>query len=148
MEVFDRGAAVLAIDEIRDPLHGPGAIERDHSDDVLEDGRLELLQVALHARRFELEDPGRVGILEELEGEFIIEREFVEDIGDEGGLGVKADALTQSRHLAEGSDDTQGVLHDGEVLEPQEVHLKEADLLHGAEFGRGGVLGDDALAAA
>ena len=40
MEIFDGFCAVLAGDEIRDPVHGTGSVEGDHGDDIFENGWL------------------------------------------------------------------------------------------------------------
>ena len=48
--------AVLGADEARNLLHGTGPVEGHHGGDVGKDGRLELPDVAAHARAFQLED--------------------------------------------------------------------------------------------
>jgi phosphoribosylformimino-5-aminoimidazole carboxamide ribonucleotide (ProFAR) isomerase len=45
---------------------GPGAVERDGGDDVLEGVGLELLEELLHAARLELEHAGGVAATEDL----------------------------------------------------------------------------------
>ena len=49
VEILDSFCAVFAGDEVRNPVHGTGAIECDHGDDVFEHRRLELLEIAFHA---------------------------------------------------------------------------------------------------
>ena len=74
MEIFDLLGAVFAADEVGDIFHRSRTIERDHGDDVFEDRRFQLFQIAFHAGRFELEDAGRSGFLEHPIGSFIIDR--------------------------------------------------------------------------
>ena len=49
MEIFDLLGAVFAADEVGDIFHRSRTIERDHGDDVFEDRRFQLFQIALHA---------------------------------------------------------------------------------------------------
>ena len=139
MEVLHDLAAVLAVDEVGDPVHRTRPVERDHRDDVLEDGRKELLQVPFHAVRFELEDTGRACFLEEAVGRLVLERDPIEDVGRGGVLG-ETELPREVLRFAERADDPDRVLHDGEVLETEEVHLEKADLLDDAHLRRRGVL--------
>ncbi len=148
MQVFDFLAAVLAIDEVGDIVHRSGTIESDHGDDVLEDGRLELFEVALHAIAFQLEDTGRLGFLQQGIGFLVVERDMVHHV--RGGTldRVDADTFGEVGKLAERADDADGVLNDGEVFETEEVHLEKTDFLYCGEFGRRGILRDGRFAVA
>ena len=78
VQVGDLLLAVLAADVGRDVVHGPGPEERHHGRQVVDRGRPQLLDVAAHARRLELEDAGRLAAREELEGPRVVERDPVE----------------------------------------------------------------------
>ncbi len=66
MLVGDRGAAVLAVDEVLDQVHRAREVEGHHRDDVLDALGLEALERVPHARRLQLEHPEGAGLAEEL----------------------------------------------------------------------------------
>ncbi len=119
-------APVPSRGEVGNHLHGPGPVERDHRDHVLEALGPELAKGVAHPRRLELEHPERPRVRQELVGLGVVERE---------SLGVEADSPAFL-------DESDRVGDDGERPEAQEVHLEKAELLDGAH----GVLGDDLLA--
>ena len=111
----DRVGVALAPRIGRDLVHRARAVQRDQRDEVVELGRLDLAQGALHALRLELEDPDRVAAGHHLVGLLIVERQ-----------------VRHVRPLAAGAlDDVQRVLDDVEVAQAQEVHLQQAELLDG-----------------
>ena len=112
IEVFDP-LAVLALDELGDELHRPGAVERDERDDVLEAVGPRALDEITHAARFELEYRRRVGVGEHRVGVGIVERDLLER---EIGLPHCADRLHRP-------------VEDGERGEAEEVELHQADAL-------------------
>ncbi len=78
IEIVDALPAVLALDEFRNQLHRPRAIQRHQGDDVLEAiGPGSLEQVA-HATRFELEHGGRIGAGEDPVRRRIVQRDLLE----------------------------------------------------------------------
>ena len=113
MQVVDGLVAVLAVDVRRDVVHGAGAIERHHGDDVFETVGLEALQALAHARTFELEHTGRIGPGEKLVALLVIDGERGE---------VELDAVPAL-------DELQRLLDDGQRLEAEEVELHEAGRL-------------------
>ena len=49
MEIFDALQTVFSVDKVWNPVHGTWSIQRDHGDNVFENGWLQLLQVQLHS---------------------------------------------------------------------------------------------------
>ena len=113
VEVDDRLLAVLAPDVGRDVVHRPRAVERHHGREVVHRGRLQLADVAAHARRLELEHAGRLARREQLEGLRVVERDVVE---------VDRDAAVLR-------DQVHGLAQDREVGQAQEVELEQAQRL-------------------
>lgn len=74
---------------------------------------------------------------------FIVEREFVHDVGGRSGVRVETEFFGERFEFAECFQDADGVLDDGEVLESEEVHLEESDLLDITRLGGGGILRHD-----
>ena len=64
MEIGDGFFAVFSANERINKLHWARAIERNHSDDILERAGFEVFEIALHAGRFKLENTGSFGTLE------------------------------------------------------------------------------------
>ncbi len=128
VDVGDGSAAVFALDEVLDPLHGTGAVEGDHGDDVVEHGGFEVAEVALHAGRFQLEHAGGVAGAEQLEGLGVVQRKA-------GDIDVGA---------VDFADDAQRIVDDGEVGQAEEIHFEQAELLdraHGVLRGEAAFLG-------
>ena len=69
---------MFALDEIGNIVHRSWPIERIHRDEIFENGGVELAQVFLHARRFELECADGASLLIELIGEFVVNGDGVE----------------------------------------------------------------------
>ena len=140
--VADRFVAVLGANEARDVVHGPGTVQRHHGRQVRQMGRFEVLHVAPHAPRLELEDAEGVA-----RGEHRERRRVA--VGQVDVVGALAGLVLH---------DGDRRLEDGEVGEPQEVHLEQADggalvhrpLGHGdgalvVVLGAGGALQGDVL---
>src|SRR3989338_4127343 len=123
MDVRDGIPAVLARDEFGNKLHGAGTEQRDHGDDIIERGRLELFEVALHARGFELEHAGGARVLEKLERFLVVERDLVH---------VDFLAVLDLHQF-------QRLLDDGQVLQAEEIHFQKAEVFDGVHF----ILRDD-----
>ena len=125
VDVGDRLGVALAARVGRDLVHGARAVERHERDEVLELGRLDLLERLAHALGLELEHAHRVAAGHHLVGLLVVER--------------------QRRHVdpavARALDDGQRVLDHVEVAQAQEVHLEQADLLDRLHR----VLGDGAV---
>ena len=125
--VFERGqrvldglAAVLAVAERVDVLHGAGPVERVQRDQVLDAARPGLLEDALHAARLELERAEAAALAEHPERGGVV-------LGDV----VRAGRAALLRHQG------QRVLDHREGAQAEEVHLHEAavlEVLH-AELG-------------
>jgi hypothetical protein len=128
VRVGDLLQPVVAPDVRGDVLHGSGAVQRRHRDQVLDAARLELAQRVHHARRLELEHARGVAARQQLEGRRIVVRE---------GVGVEVDAVRLF-------DDAHGGLDERERAEAEEVHLDEPELLDRAHV----VLADDRSVAA
>src|SRR5436190_10468206 len=109
VDVGDLLLAVLAARVDRDVLHRARPVERDERDQILEDGRLDLLERLAHARRLELEDAGRVALREHPVDLLVVER--------------------QLRPVDAVADELLCALEDVEVAEAEEVHLQEAERL-------------------
>ena len=101
---------MLAPDELRDVGHRSRTIEGIHSDEVLEDRRLQLAQVFPHAVRLELEGADGASLLIELIGLGVVEGDVVE---------VDVDASCEL-------DVGTSLLQLGEGLQSEEVHLDES----------------------
>ena len=123
MRIDDLLFAMPALDEVRDQVHGTRPVERNKGRDVLDRGDLELLAQVAHAPGFQLEHAEGLGVVEQVVGLGVVEREVVEIELHPGGL---------VDHLGRVADDRQG-------LETQEVHLQQAEVADRAH----GVLGDD-----
>ena len=112
MKLIDLGVA-LAARVGRDLVHRARAVQRHECDEVLELGRLDLLQRLAHPLGLELEHPDRVAGGHHRVGLLVVER--------------------QRRHVralaGRALDDVQRVLDHVEVAQAQEVHLEQADLL-------------------
>ncbi len=111
--VGDRSAAVLAVDEVLDEVHRARPVQRHHRDDVLDALRLQALERVPHPGRLQLEHPEGARLGQELIRARVVERERVR---------VEADP---ARLL----DEAEGVGDHGQGLEPEEVHLEQAQLL-------------------
>ena len=123
MRILDLGAAVLGVDECADLLHRAGAIEGDHGCDVCHAGGLQLLDVAAHAGTFQLEDPERVCVSQQVECSLVVQRHVVH-------AHLFAAVLFNEMDRA---------VEDGEVRQAKKVHLQQADVsdrLHGELSGR------------
>ena len=115
MLVFDRDLAVAALDEFRDEVHRAGPVERHERGDVLDGADLKLPAEVAHPARFQLEDAERVGLVQQVVSLGVVERQRVN--GHFHTLGL-------AHHFA-------GVADDGKGLEPEEVHLQQAQFADG-----------------
>ena len=114
----DRLAAVLAVGVVVVGVgaHRAGAVEREDGGDVLEVVRLHRSQQRAHRAAVELEHAERVAAGEQLVGLAVVE----------------AERLELDRLAAVGLDVGEAVVEDGEVAQPEEVHLQQAEGLAGA----------------
>ena len=104
-------AAFFHLDHLVDELHRARPVEGEQVDDVID--LLDLVFAAGfdHAAGFELEHAHRLAAVEDLEGPVVVER----------------DLLDFEIRLAL-ADVADGFLDDGEVFQPEEVHLQQAHL--------------------
>jgi hypothetical protein len=77
MLVFDAHLAVAALDEIRDQVHRPGTVERDQRGDVLDGTDLKLAAQIAHPAGFQLENADGVGLVEQVVGLGVVQRQIV-----------------------------------------------------------------------
>ena len=113
----DRLAAVLSIGVVVVGVraHRPRTVEGKHSRDVLEVIGLHRPQERTHRPAVELEHPERVARCEKGIGGCVFERQILQD----------------DRLPAVGGDIAQAVVEDGEVAQPEEVHLQQTERLAG-----------------
>ena len=121
--VGDGLAALLAVDEVGDVAHGARTVQRVHGDEVRQLLGLQLHEVLLHARRFELEESGRLAAAEELVGLLVV-------VGNLVRVELACLVANLLRHarivLPEKRD---ALLLDGKRLQSEEVHLQKSDWL-------------------
>ena len=79
MGVADLLLAVLGPAVRGDVLHRPRPVERDHGGQLTDGVRSELLDVAAHAGRFELEDAERLAAREHRERRLVVVRDLLQD---------------------------------------------------------------------
>ena len=75
----------------------------------------------------------------------VVEREAVHNVGGRGGVRIETELFGEIVELAERFQNADGVLNDGEVFEPEEIHLEESDFFDIARLGGRRVLGHDAF---
>ena len=102
--------AVLSGDERRDVVHWTRTVKGIHSDEVFEDRGMQLAQVFLHARGFELERSYGAASLIQLVGEGVVD-----------GNRVEVDFLARVM-----TDILDGFFQNGERFQSEEVHLDES----------------------
>ena len=107
--VGNRLLAVLAGNEVRNVIHRSRTVEGVHGDEVLEYRRLQLTEILLHTRRLELEGSDGLTALIELIGQLVIDRD-----------GIEVNDIARSL-----LDNLACLLHLGEGLQAQEVHLNQ-----------------------
>ena len=78
IQVVDFLVAVLAPDVAGNVIHGTGAEERDHGDQLFEGIQVQLAEHILHARAFQLEHARGVGPAQHFKGRRIVQREAEE----------------------------------------------------------------------
>ena len=106
--------AVFARNELRDVLHGAGAVEGVHGDEVLKGGGLQFAQILLHARRLKLERAHGVAVAIKLVGGRVV---------DVDGIDVEVNAKRKF-------DVLHRFLNNRKRLEAEEVHLDQARFLN------------------
>ncbi len=114
----DRGDLLLlvlaqGVVRVRVHAHRARPVQGGHGGDVFEVVGLHQPEQRAHGAAVELEDAEGVAALEQFEGLRVVERQ---------GEQVEVDPLVRLHHL-------DGVVHDGEVAQAQEVHLQEAERL-------------------
>ena len=117
MDRRDLLLAVLAqrVVDVRIGAHRPGTVEGQDRGDVFEAVRLHLAEQVAHRAAVELEHPERIAPCEQLVGLGIVQAESLQDDAP------PAVAL----HVP------QRVVENGEVAQPEEVHLQQAERLAG-----------------
>ena len=115
-EILHFGLAMLTahIIVVHAGFHGPRPVEGHQGDDVLKDRGLEAHHQGPHAVAFQLEDPGGVGGLEQLE---------------DGGI-VQGNGVDVEVGLMALSDQPHRLVDDRQGAQAQEVELHQAHLLH------------------
>ena len=77
MLVFDFHFAVPALDEIGNQVHRPGPVKRDQRGDVFDGTDLEFAAQIAHPAGFQLENADGVGLVEQVVGFGVVERQVV-----------------------------------------------------------------------
>ena len=113
MNGHHRLATVLAVGVVvvRIGTHRPGSVEGEDGRDVLEGVRLHRAQERAHRAAVQLEDPEGLAARQQIEGRAVGERKILEDDG----------------LAAVGLDVGEAIIKDGEIAQPQEVHLEQAE---------------------
>ena len=75
--IFYGFTPLLTVDELGYVVHGARTVEGVHSNKVVNDMRLQLAQVLLHARRLELEHAHRIALAEKLVCSLVVQRQVV-----------------------------------------------------------------------
>ena len=114
--VLDVIRVLLALDVVRDELHRARAVECDECDDLIDGRDVELPAKRLHAAGFELEHADRLGVVEQGERLGVLEPDLLD---------------VELRQFAVLADELLGIVDHGERLQPEEVHLQQAQLLDG-----------------
>ncbi len=65
MQILGRDLTMLGLDELRNRLHRAGTVERDHGRQVLDAGRLEVLDGGAHRAGLKLKDAGRFALAQQ-----------------------------------------------------------------------------------
>ena len=115
MLVFDLHLAMAALDEFRDQLHRPGPVQRHQRGDVLDGTDLKLAAQIAHPAGFQLEHAERFRAVEQVVGLRVVQRQMIN---------VNFNAVRALDHFA-------GVADDGERLQPEEIHLQQAEVADG-----------------
>ncbi len=110
--------AVHAADVVGDKVHGTGAIEGHHGNDVIQRLGLHLHQPLGHPRTFQLEDAHGIAFPEELVGFRVVGGDIVERVMNVVAL----------------FDRGAGTRHDGQSCQAQEVHLEHFELFEDTHF--------------
>ena len=112
MIVLNLHLAVLAVDVVVEHVHRPGSEQRDERDDVLDGTDLELAAQVAHPAGFQLEHADGVRLVQQVERLRVVERNLVDVEALAGGL----------------FDEIERVLDDRQRLQPEEVHLQQAEV--------------------
>jgi len=131
MDALDLAQPVLDLAIGRDVLHRAGTVERDQRHDILDAGGFHPLERVHHARAFHLEhrDRARAGI--HLVGLCIIKRDLPDIVlGPRRGLIDRAAIGGDMQIAPPRADPCNGVLDDGQRLQPQKVELHQPRLFH------------------
>ncbi len=121
MQVIGLFLAMFDADVFRDVVHRARSIERDHRDNILEPGRLQLAQGIAHARTLKLEHPCRIAPRHQLIGRLVIKLELVEFDGNIA-LGHQVE-----RSLEDGQ---RGQAEEVELDQPGGFHVLHVELRH------------------
>ena len=126
MLVFDLHFAVAALDEFGNQFHRAGPVQRHQRGDVFDGTDLEFPAQIAHPAGFQLEHAERFRLVQQVVGFRVVERQMVN---------VNLDAVRAFDHFA-------GVADDGERLQPEKIHLQQAEVADGIHR----VLGDERAA--
>ena len=114
MGVGDPCPPVLGVDEPVYVFHRPRSVQGDHRGYVIQTGRLQFLDVALHTGAFQLEHVGGVAGGQQLKGILVVQRQPLQ-------VYFNADTLAHQLH---------GLVQDGEAGQAQEVHFQQSQVCH------------------
>ena len=121
MVIYNCFRAFFTGDELRNELHGAGAVDGQQSDDVLNGIYAEVAAEVLHPFRFQLEHGNGIAGAQQVIGFGVVQRNFVK-------IDIYAAVLF---------DKFYRVMDYGKSAQPQEVHFQQPQTFtrHGGEFG-------------
>ena len=115
MFVSDFHFAVAALDEFRNELHRAGPVKRHQRGDVFDGADLKFAAQIAHPAGFQLEHAERFGAVEQVVCFCVIQRQIVNR---------HFDVMRALDHFA-------GIANDGECLQPEKIHLQQAEIADG-----------------
>ena len=114
MRISDAPASVLGLDESVNVLHRARTIQGNHGRDVAQVRGLQFLDVSLHPCAFQLEQVGCLARRKQIKGFLVVQ-------GQAGHVNLYALGFIQQ---------FRGPIKDGQVGQPQKVHLQQTQLGH------------------
>src|SRR5437660_6669075 len=111
---------MLGVDEIRNAIHWSRSIERNHSHDILNAGRFELLNILAHLRALKLKDPRGLAFGEQGKG-FCTLHILLSSPRDIHWQLIKWQLLQVDLFASRSFDEFNCIVEDSQVGEAQEI---------------------------
>ena len=108
MIVFDFLFSALSVNKVRQHVHGAGAVECDHGDEIFDARHANAPNQVAHAAAFELEHADRVAAAKQVVRFLVIKGQPIE---------VDIDVLGFFNQV-------DGFFEDGKRFEPEEIHFQ------------------------